>query len=263
MQKKLFRYFGAKTYMLDDIIRLISPLYSNKKIVCFVDVFGGAGNVLLNIPLEWRINRVYNDIDLRLYNLLNDLKDDKKRELLFEKLFWVLSSRKLLNDFKEKENNNSFEFLYRIFYSFNASMTNYGIEINTIRNPGSVQLNNLKKNWHYIKEWHIEYLDFKDLIKKYDSKNTFFYLDPPYLKGGKNYKHSFTEADFKELKNSLDDIQGYYMMNESEADFDKIIKIFGEPKLIKKYANHVNNNRKQTESKNKNKYRQEGYWMNY
>lgn len=249
--------------MLDDIIRLISPLYSNKKIVCFVDVFGGAGNVLLNIPLEWRINRVYNDIDLRLYNLLNDLKDDKKRDALFEKLFWTLASRKLFNDFKEKENNNSFEFLYRLFYSFNAGLNGYKIEINTIRNTRS-QLNNLKKNWYYIKDWYIEHLDFKELIKKYDGKNTFFYLDPPYLTGGKNYKHSFTEADFKELKNSLDDIQGYYMMNESEVDFDKIIKIFGEPKLIKKYVNYVNTtNIKQTKSKNRNIYRQEGYWTNY
>ena len=113
-QKKLFRYFGAKTYLEEDIVNLMSPLYATHKITCFVDVFGGAGNVLLNLPVEWKINRIYNDIDSRLYNLMMDLLDEDKRNKLFEKLYWSLSSHKYFNELKAKENNDSFEFLYRI-----------------------------------------------------------------------------------------------------------------------------------------------------
>lgn len=117
MQHKLFWYYGAKTAFVDDIIKLAALLYSANRISTFVDVFGGAGNVLLNLPFEWRVNRIYNDIDNRLYNLMLDLQDEQKRNILFDKLFWCLSSRQIFEEFKAKEQNDSFEFLYRIFNS--------------------------------------------------------------------------------------------------------------------------------------------------
>lgn len=262
-QRKLFWYFGAKTALIDDIIKLVAPLYSTGRITAFVDVFGGAGNVLLNVPLEWKVNRIYNDIDSRLYNLMLDLKDEKKRNLLFENLFWSLSSKQLFNDFKTKEQNDSFEFLYRIFNSFNCDTGSYGVRITDVREPYNSQLNLLKRNWRYIQKWNAECLDFEDLIKKYDSPTTFFYFDPPYLTGGKNYKYIFEIKDFERLKNAINNMKGFYLMNESERDFDAIKKIFGEPNFVKKYVNHVNTNRNQLKSKNRKQYRLEGYWYNF
>lgn len=262
MQRKLFRYYGAKTHLIEDINKVIAPLIHNKKITTFVDVFGGSGLVLLNLPLEWKLNKVYNDIDLRLYNLLNDLKDEDKRNKLFDNLFWTLGSRKLLNDFKNKENNNSFEFLYRIFYSFNADMSVYSISISAIKNPYNVQFNTLKRNWSYIKEWNIECLDFEELIQKYDSKTTFFYLDPPYVNSGKTYEHNFNSIDFLRLKTNLDNLKGFYLMNEAERDFDKIINVykFGKPNFTKQYTNHCMNSRV---CKDNRTYRLEGFWYNF
>lgn len=262
-QRKLFWYFGAKTALIDDIIKLVAPLYSTGRITAFVDVFGGAGNVLLNVPLEWKVNRIYNDIDSRLYNLMLDLKDEKKRNLLFENLFWSLSSKQLFNDFKTKEQNDSFEFLYRIFNSFNGDTYSYRTKITIFRESYSSQLSLLKRNWKYIQNWNNEYLDFENLIKKYDSATTFFYLDTPYLTGGKNYKYIFEIKDFERLKNAINNMKGFYLMNESERDFDAIKKIFGEPNFVKKYVNHVNTNRNQLKSKNRKQYRLEGYWYNF
>lgn len=77
---------GTKNHLINDIVNIIELFYKNKKIVTFVDVFGGSGDVLLNLPGNWKINRVYNDnIDHRLFILLNSLRDDKKRKILFEK----------------------------------------------------------------------------------------------------------------------------------------------------------------------------------
>ena len=263
MQRKLFRYYGAKTDLIDDIFKVVSPLYISKKITAFVDVFGGSGLVLLNIPLEWKINKVYNDIDDTINTLLYDLIDDQKRKKLFDKLFWILSSRKLFNEFKTKNDNDSFEFLYRIFNSFNGDMDSYSTPISTIRNVQKSQFERLKNNWQYIKEWRIECLDFQRLIKNYDSKTTFFYLDPPYLKGGKKYKYSFGIEDFYNLKNSLNDIQGYWLMNESERDFSEIESIFGKPNFTLKYKNNLNKSRKQIQNINRNSHRLEGYWYNF
>ena len=110
---------------------------------------------------------------------------------------------------------------------------------------------------------NIECLDYKEILKKYDGPTTFFYLDPPYLKGGTNYKYSFTIKDFQEMHDILTNIKGYWLMNESETDFSEITKIFGEPQMVKEYRNNVNSNRMQVNGGNRKPYRKEGFWYNF
>jgi len=265
---KLLWFYGAKTYMLDDIFRLVKKLYDEKKITAFVDVFGGAGNVVLNVPKDWKVNRVYNDIDLRLYNLLNVLKDEEKRKRLFDMLDWSLPHRKIFEDAKQQTEfkddvEMAYNYLYRHFCSFNANDNSFGIDIKLTRDKYHPQIDLLKKNFFAVKYLKIENLDYKDLIKLYDSPTTFFYIDPPYLHGGATYKFSFTLKDFQEMHDILKNIKGYWLMNESGFDFPKIIKIFGEPKMVKEYRNGVNTNRTQLNSKNRKSYRKEGFWFNF
>jgi len=52
-------------------------------------------------------------------------------------------------------------------------------------------------------------------------------------------------------------------MNEGERDFPEIIKIFGEPQIIKEYPNTMNTNRMQINSGNRKSYRKEGFWYNF
>jgi len=249
--------------MLDDIFSLVKKLYDEKKITAFVDVFGGAGNVVLNVPKNWNVNKIYNDIDLRLYNLLKVLKDEEKRKRLFDMFDWLLPHRKIFEDLKQQTEfkddvEMAYNYLYRHFCSFNANDNSFRISIKISRNNFHSQLDLLKNNFFEVKYLIIENLNYKDLIKKYDSPTTFFYLDPPYLKGGKTYKSNFTLKDFQELDDILMNIKGYWLMNESETDFPEIIKIFGKPKMVKKYRNSFNNN-----MKNRKPYRKEGFWYNF
>ncbi len=259
MPFKLFQFYGGKYYMIEDIFKVVSPLYYNKKITCFVDVFGGSGTVLLNVPQKWKVIRVYNDIDSVLCKVMKDLMNEETRKKIFEKLEWALRCRELFNEIKTKpyEEWDSFEYLYMIACSYNSGLKSFSISIKP-RNKMNDLENSLKKNWRLLKGWIIENLDFRELIPKYDSEKTFFYLDPPYLTGGKQYKFSFTIEDFKDLKRILDSVKGYWLLNSSERDFEEIIKIFGEPKFVKEYENFFRH-------KDKTEFgrRKEGFWFNF
>jgi len=264
---KLLWYLGAKTYLLDDIFDKASELYPDR-MTAFVDVFGGSGTVVLNVPPEWRVNKVYNDIDLRLYNLLTVLKDDEKRKRLFDMFDWSLPHRKIFDELKQKTEfkddvEMAYAYLYVHFNVFSGYDSNYSISIKASFDSFHTQINLLKHNFFAVKYLRMECLDYKELIKRYDSSTTFFYLDPPYLKKGINYEFSFTIKDFQEMHDILTNIKGYWLMNESERDFPEIIKIFGEPQMVKIYGNHTNHNRMQINSVNRKSYHKEGFWYNF
>lgn len=257
---KLFAYYGGKYFMLKDIYKEITDYYliKNHKLTTFVDVFGGSGSVLLNFPNDFgKINKIYNDIDSRLYNLMIGLQDDKKREEIKKKYEYALRSREYFNYLKSKQDLDGFEFLYLLANSFNGDASSFSINKTIYKNEFSHKFDNAMTNWKYMKNWIIENLDFRDLIKKYDSEITFFYLDPPYLTAGKTYKYPFTKQDFIDLKNTMSGVKGKWMMNESERDFDFIKSVFGKPKLVKKYRNNFLNRFSHLS------YRKEGFWDNF
>ena len=60
----------------------------------------------------------------------------------------------------------------------------------------------------------VESNDFEDVIKKYDSKNTYFYVDPPYFKTENYYSnHEFGFNDHERLSNILKNIEGKFSLS--------------------------------------------------
>ena len=68
--------------------------------------------------------------------------------------------------------------------------------------------------YHLSKINGIYNLDYKDIINKYDSKSTFFYIDPPY-KGKEEYyiNHDFSKETHKELAEFLNNIKGKFLLS--------------------------------------------------
>jgi len=256
---KLFGYFGGKYFMLDDIMDVIVKIINKYDIKTVVDVFGGSGTVILSLPLIYQVNRVYNDIDKRLVNVLKVLIDNEKREKVLTSLEYAISSRDLFNEFKNSDWDNlsdedmAIRFLYLLAYSFNGDLKTYKHNINVVKDSMNVLINNIKRNWKYVRQLiYIENLDFRNIIKKYSGEHTLFYLDPPYLSGGRNYKYSFNIQDFIDLKMLLDKSNSYYILNSSDVDFKEIIEIFGEPTFVNEYVNMFGDHRT---------YRKEGFWI--
>lgn len=63
-----------------------------------------------------------------------------------------------------------------------------------------------------IKEWHLLCRDFEEVIDFYDTKDTLFFLDPPYVGYEDIYAGGFTREDHIRLRNRLDKIKGKAMI---------------------------------------------------
>jgi len=112
--KSLFRYYGGKFNQLKDIIAIMQEHIEAFDIV--VDVFGGSGKVLLNIPDEWRKSKVYNDLDDDLYVTFKVLQDPVKRNALMKKLRLAFSHEKIFMEMRDSRYQRDVETAFRLIY---------------------------------------------------------------------------------------------------------------------------------------------------
>ena len=90
----------------------------------------------------------------------------------------------------------------------------------SIARPNSLNLHTVEDK---LKETHkrlarttIENLDACECIKKYDSADTFFYIDPPYWNAD-FYAVSFKEQDFERLAQTLKSIHGKFILSLNDT----------------------------------------------
>ena len=67
-----------------------------------------------------------------------------------------------------------------------------------------------------LKTVTLENLPWDRFIKLYDSKDTFFFVDPPYI-GHNEYRHNFKLADFQTLAAALNSIKGQFLMTHTDS----------------------------------------------
>lgn len=241
----MFPYIGGKSHH----VKWMDPLFPNK-FSNFVEVFGGAGWVSVKSPkVENCKSRVYNDFNPLLANvfecfrldsqkLLNEMKKVPKSEEsrykkyqkeLFVDLDW---SKVKLGDF-----NLAVKYLYlqtQVFAGTALSATNvpYFTEVKS-NGKYANKYETLKKKLEnenirnrLSKFSKVENMDCIDLIKKYDSEDTFFYVDPPYYKMEFYYSKDFPREKHEELAETLKNIKGKFAL--SYYDFDDLIKFYPE-----------------------------------
>jgi len=74
-----------------------------------------------------------------------------------------------------------------------------------------------------LKNVMLENLSWERFIKLYDTQDTFFFVDPPYL-GHDEYRHNLTKSDFEALAASLKALKGRFLM--THTDSQKIRSLF-------------------------------------
>jgi DNA adenine methylase len=252
-----FPYMGGKFFMLDTILNLIPPHR------CYVEPFGGSAKVLLNKqPSEVE---VYNDINGDIVNLFKIVKE--RYDEFMKELEWILYSREIHNEFYKKwmkrEWKDDLERAVVVYYCLYSNMNGgiYKASFSSSKSKNYAErffnsLSKLKQIYERLKNVIIENLDFRKIIQTYDSKDTFFYIDPPYVVDTNYYSNDFTIEDHKELLDMVNKIEGKVMISGYESDlYNQALKEWYkiEKDAIKHSAISLNNKPRVKEV----------MWMNY
>jgi DNA adenine methylase len=222
-------YPGGKYFFARWIISHFPPGYEN---LMYVEVFGGMGWVLLKKKPS-KIE-VFNDINGDIVTVFTQVRDNT--EELQRWLFWTPYSRTLFRVLQTKWKNREFKndleragiFIYLLCTSYGgkyySTFTAPGKKVNTYRPFTPIAgynslIDNLTHIAHRLRNVIIENLDYRELLSKYDTPNTLFYLDPPYL--GREYYGCpiWTEDDYIELHSHITKLQGKWILSHDEHPF--------------------------------------------
>ena len=176
-----------------------------------------------------------------LYVTFKVLQDPAKRSALTRKLRLAFAHKKAFMEMRDsrysKDVDTAFRLIYLQTYSFMGDGRSFGR-----RFKGNTRMSRFTiENFVYVREWTIENMAFRELMKKYSKPRLLFYLDQPYLSSGKKYRHSFTLDDLRDLKGCMDKHPGSYLLNLSSFD-DGMEEIFGKPQKVIVYANPLDHN---------------------
>lgn len=214
-------WFGGKARMAKQIISFFPPH------TCYVEVFGGAAHVLAQKPPS-KVE-VYNDISKELLHFMQMIQSHP--EALQERCKQFPYSRVLQQTFQqEAAPKDPLERAARFFY-LNRSSLLFGNANSYFETKGgsfrSSPLGKEGKRYHNsiekmkafaqrLQEVVLENQSFEKILKRYDSPQTLFYLDPPYYQHEMYYDGSFTWQDHKRLHYLLTQIRGKFILSYGE-----------------------------------------------
>lgn len=216
------RYYGGKGMMVTKLIKLLPP----HKI--YVEPFGGGASLLFAKPPS--PVEVYNDINSDLVNFFRVLRDENKFKKLYQLVCLTPYSREefycardTLNQTQD-ETEKAYKFFILARMSFSGEFKNWAFSVVASNRNMAMSVNGYLSSIEMLPEVsrrlmrvQIENLDFRKIFKIYDTPDTLFYCDPPYIpeirKNTKAYKFEMTVQDHEELVEILLKIKGKALLS--------------------------------------------------
>ena len=265
-KKIAFGWYGGKFSHLDF---LLPYLPNDAKHFC--DVFGGSAAVLINrepAPVE-----TYNDLDSELVNFFATLRhSDLGKELMREIALTPFSREELTLACTPEGGLGPVERARRFYVRARQTRTGLAQTSSTGRwahcvltsrsgMAGAVSrwigaIDGLPPIIDRLMRVQIDNAPALEVIERYDTPETLFYLDPPYVHDARGDKHAYygemSDFDHTELARKLHNIQGRAAISGYRSDlYDLIYPDWHRVDAPEKICHSVR------------QPRQESLWMNY
>jgi DNA adenine methylase len=223
--RSIITYYGGKGKSWRHIIPHFPPHRT------YVEPFGGAANVLLNklpSPVE-----VYNDIDSNLvtiFRVLRDSPDELRRALELtpysreefvrclgplDGLDDVEKARRLIVRYRQTFSGKG-QKAAPGQWSYSATQSSRGMagRVSGWLSTIDEVLPSVAERFRMVQ---IENLPWQEIIRRYDTPETLFYCDPPYLLSTRNgcvgYKYEMTVEEHRELAEALNSVKGHVVLS--------------------------------------------------
>lgn len=218
--KPLISYYGGKQRLAPTIIQLM-PVFST-----YVEPFCGGAAVFFAMPRDDRRCEVLNDKDSRITTLYRVAKLDSERLIaMIEATPYSRACYKEACDvWKNPEKYSDLEIAWAAYVATMQAFSNVpGAGWSRSPNHLSVGPNEyknaklrLRAQVERLDRAYIESDEALNLIERWDSENSFFYVDPPYPGAQQGHYKGYTLFDYKNLIDLLATIKGKFILSNYE-----------------------------------------------
>ncbi len=223
MDRPVLRYFGGKFMLAPWIISQMPPHR------VYVEPFGGAASVLMQKPRSYA--EVYNDLDDRIVNVFRVLQDASLSIQLLKKLHATPFARRefeLASCVSKEPVEDARRTIIRSFFGFGADSVSDPTRSTGFRSNSNRSGTTPAHDWvnyapalpaftERLAGVVIENCDAFEMIEKFDSPETLFYLDPPYVtdtrKRKKAYRFELNDGDHETLLKGLKGLKGKVLLS--------------------------------------------------
>ncbi len=219
----IISWVGGKRLLRGKIIPLIPPHQT------YCEVFGGAGWVLFGKSADKRTwgkkgkepyTEVYNDINGELVNFWKQVKYhpgslalELNRELISREVFTEHAHGR-----PRTEMERAVRFYYMLGCSYGSQSKNFCI-MQGHRYLPLRDVRKIEKASERLSNVIIERRDWRKILDRYDSRETFFYLDPPYYEHERLYRRDDADEfiDHSELCERLKEVKGKFVLSYNDC----------------------------------------------
>lgn len=263
------KWHGGKTYLASRIIELMP------KHVHYVEPFFGGGAVFFRKPNEQieSHSEVINDLYGELANFWKVLQSQADFPEFERRVSLTPFSKPVWHDAMESNATNCVDRAVAFFIRYRQSRQGLGRDFATMsRNRTRRGMNEQVSSWlsaidglgeaHQRLSRVVIYSEpAVEVIKREDSPNTFFYLDPPYVKSTRAvpqaYSFEMTNDDHCELLATLEGISGKFLLSGYPSE---IYENAAKQSSWRREDIQIDN---KASSKKKKPTKTECLWMNY
>jgi DNA adenine methylase len=221
------RWYGGK----GNLLGFIRPLLAGIEADVYCEPYFGAGSLFFSLPR--RPVEVINDLDQRLVNFYRVLQDPERCVALVHRLTFTLYSRaEFIRALDLRDDPDPVTAAWAMYTAQNQGFSGVAMSPgNWSRSVSDPNQRRWRSRLALLQEWHdrlqhaaIDCRCALDVIRSWDSPETLFYLDPPYLQSTRSqspsgrYVRDGDDAHHKDLLALLPQLEGFVVLSGYSSD---------------------------------------------